>query len=111
MNLLIIDKVREPGAPKCRCGARLILVRKILNSTNGVTVRMLECAYSRKNGVANEKPRPSGANQADAGPGLRGRVAHCLPQKGLGLPHHCSPLSKARCRLGVDGIWPEEVAR
>jgi hypothetical protein len=55
MNLLIIDKVREPGAPKCRCGARPILVRKILNSTNGVTVRMFECACGEKIWTENKE--------------------------------------------------------
>ena len=55
MNLLIIDKVREPGAPNCRCGARPILVRKILNSTNGVTVRMFECACGEKIWTENKE--------------------------------------------------------
>jgi len=48
MNLLIDEKVRKPGAPQCRCGAQPILVRKMLNSTNGVTVRMFECDCGKK---------------------------------------------------------------
>jgi len=30
-------------APRCRCGAQPTLVRKMMNPTQGTTVRMLEC--------------------------------------------------------------------
>lgn len=46
MNYFSSEKLSGPETPderRCRCGAQPKVVRKIMDSTRGLTVRMFEC--------------------------------------------------------------------
>jgi hypothetical protein len=40
--------LKADEASQCRCGARPLLVRKMMDSRNGMTVRMFECQCGQR---------------------------------------------------------------
>jgi hypothetical protein len=49
-----------PGEFSCRCGAQPKLMRKIMDSRNGMTIRIFECQCGRRSWTEDkpEAPRP-----------------------------------------------------